>query len=506
MTKIKGVPSMRQLPDAPQMKTRRDYVTEGLTPETIAPIFKEADQGDMTRQAQLFEQLREHDGHVLSESDKRINAITSQYLDWQVTPSSDSQRDLEVSAFVQKYVIEHPEWTGYKRAQQAAVGQGFAGLAPIWDQSSGQAIVKKFEYIENKRLIFRHPLTGFLEDWPRLATDQHPEGAEIHQRALFFHKYGGLAGHPARSGVFRPVTWMVVFKHFAIKDWWTFSELCGIPLRIGYYNSASSPEDREDLGKALEEIGVDFHALISENTKIDFINAANKTTGTDLWKEQATFTNNEISKALVGSASFSEAGKSGSYALHTLETGVRADLTLADAQETAITDLNQWIAPLIGYNFGWNTPLPQFNAVFKKQDDLKTKAEWLEPVVDRIGDTIPLTWYRKQYGIPELQEGEETLKQSQQEVIAKMPKDITMRVKDAQKEIDKLVLTSTKMVDLRGNEQIILEVIKKAKTWEEVYTGLADIFEDLDMDQLHKVLKDSILMAKAAGVSNVVDA
>lgn len=212
----------RPLAAAPINKSHRDYMTDGLTPEKIGPIFKEADRGNLSRQAQLFEQLREHDGHVLSEDDKVINAITSQYLDWQFTPASDSQRDLDVVDFLEEYVLSHDDWVKYKRRQQSAVGQGFAGLAPEWDRSSGQAVVNNFEFVEHKRLIFQDPQTGYLRDWPLLITDDSPQGEEIHPRALFLHKYGGLVGSAPRSGVFRPVTWMMVFKHFAIKDWWIF--------------------------------------------------------------------------------------------------------------------------------------------------------------------------------------------------------------------------------------------------------------------------------------------
>lgn len=507
----------RPLPAAPILKSQRDYVAQGLTPEKVAPIFREADRGNVSRQAQLFEQLREHDAHVLSEDDKRRNAITSQYLDWQITPASDSQRDLDVVNFLEKYVLDHDDWIKYKRAQQTAVGQGFAGLSPEWDRSSGQAVVVNFSMVEHKRLIFQDPQTGFLRDWPLLATDEHPQGEEIHQRALFLHKHCGLSGNAAKSGVFRPVTWMMVFKHFAIKDWWVFSELCGIPLRIGYYNSSTSTEDRKTLEQALYNVGVDFAALISDGTRIEFQDAAKNVSGADLWEKQANFTNNEISKAIVGSSAFSEAGKSGSYALHTLETGVRADLTLADAQESAATDLDQWIAPLVGINFGWDTPLPKFRAVLKKQEDLKTKSEWLEPVADRVGDQMPLNWYLEQYGIPQLQPDDRTVGGAKQDptdneiqaaklLLAKAggPTPEQTATRNA-KRIDALADTTLEMVrpDFAANEKKILQMIENADSEEAMYSGLADLYPQLTMQELEKILAQAMLAAFAEGIRTV---
>lgn len=505
---VKKVPR-RPLPAAPVLKSQRHYVAQGLTPEKIAPIFREADRGNISRQAQLFEQLREHDAHVLSEDDKRRNAITSQYLDWQFTAASDSQRDLDVVNFLEKYILGHDDWIKYKRAQQTAVGQGFAGLAPEWDRSSGQAVVKSFNLIEHKRLVFQDPETGYLRDWPLLATDNAPQGEEVHPLSIFLHKHNGLYGSATRTGVFRPVTWMMVFKHFAIKDWWVFSELCGIPLRIGYYDSSSSTEDRKTLENALYNVGVDFAALISDGTRIEFQDASKNVSGANLWEKQANFTNNEISKALVGSSAFSEAGKSGSHALHTLETGVRADLTLADAQESAATDTDQWIAPLVGLNFGWDTPLPKFRAVLKKQEDLEAKSKWLEPVADRVGEQMPLSWYLEQYGIPELQPGDRTVSQGRQEakfIRAKAGQRSTEDVAKAnQSQIDKLADVALNKIDLSKNEQAILSLIERSGSFEEIYAGLVGLYHEIDMQEMNEVLQQALVMAQAAGIKAVED-
>ena len=498
----------KRMPYSPVNKSHRDYVADGLTPDKVAPIFRAADQGDVSKQAQLFEQLLEKDGHLLSEWPKRVNAIASQYLDWQLSPATDSQRDLDVVNFIERYVLDSPVWHKYKIGQQYAVGYGYSGLEPVWDMSANQAVIRDFLPVEPRLLSFSDPATGYLTDWPYLVTDEHPEGIEIHPRGLILHKTGGMFGHAARCGVFRTVVWMIVFKHFAIKDWWTFSELCGIPLRIGYYDSGSSEEDRATLERALANLGVDMYALISRGTKIEFEEAAAKVTGADLWKEQTDFCNNEISKALVGSSAFSEAGKSGSYALHTLETGVRADLTLADAQATAATDLEQWIAPLVEINFGRDTPVPRFEAVFKKQDDLETKSKWLEAVADRIGDRIPLAWYTEQYGIPELQAGDRTVAQvSSRMAAAKLMMAKSSRSPETvgQADIDRLAAESSSRVSLAGNEERILSVIRKSSSYEEVYKGLADLYSDLDMSDFQQVMGDALLAAQAAGIKKMQD-
>lgn len=273
------------------------------------------------------------------------------------------------------------------------------------------------------------------------------------------------------------------------------------------------------MQQALIGVGVDFSALISASTNIEFLDAAKNVSGADLWKEQASFCNNEISKTLVGSAAFSEAGKSGSYAIHTLETGVRADITLSHAQQSAATDLDAWIAPLVGFNFGWDTPLPKFRAIFKKQEDYKTKSEWLEPVADRIGSQMPLSWYREQYGIPTLQDGDSTVADANQEPMSKEVEAAKLILAKAGQlspeqtaqrnatRIDALADKTLEMVapDFARNEKQILQMIQNAESEEAMYSGLADLYPQLTMQELEKVLAQAMLAAFAEGIRTVQD-
>ena len=43
------------------------YPSNGLTPQKLARILKEADQGDIMRQMELFEEMEEKDTHLFSQ-------------------------------------------------------------------------------------------------------------------------------------------------------------------------------------------------------------------------------------------------------------------------------------------------------------------------------------------------------------------------------------------------------------------------------------------------------
>ncbi len=57
-------PQSRPLAAAPLSDAWRDYVADGLTPERLAAILKQADGGDLKQQTELFEQLEEKDAHL----------------------------------------------------------------------------------------------------------------------------------------------------------------------------------------------------------------------------------------------------------------------------------------------------------------------------------------------------------------------------------------------------------------------------------------------------------
>src|SRR3990172_5498864 len=75
-----------------------NYPSGGLTPQTLATIFKEADMGDIARQAELFEEMEEKDTHLYSELQTRKNAVHG--LDYEITPWSEAAEDKKIKDFV----------------------------------------------------------------------------------------------------------------------------------------------------------------------------------------------------------------------------------------------------------------------------------------------------------------------------------------------------------------------------------------------------------------------
>src|SRR3546814_4866996 len=77
------------------------------------------------------------------------------------------------------------------------------------------------------------------------------------------------SGLPIRSGLARPVSWAWMFKNYGVKDWVSFAETYGMPLRLGKYDGNATAEDRKVLLRAVREIGSDAAGLIPKSMDIN---------------------------------------------------------------------------------------------------------------------------------------------------------------------------------------------------------------------------------------------
>ena len=248
------------------------YPSVGLTPNRLAEIFREADQGDVYRQMELFEEMEEKDAHLTSILQTRKLAVLGK--DYEVLPYAKTPEDERIAAQVGEIVY------GIANLEEAlldlldAIGKGFALCEIIWEVTAGRARVAELRWIPQKKVTFG-------EDWkPRLLDSRSPlAGDEPPPWKVIYHRYKARSGHATRSGVLRVVGWMYLLKNFALKDWAAFNEVFGMPLRLGKYDTTASPADREALVQAIRNLGSDAAGVISKATEIEFVEAASRSGG-----------------------------------------------------------------------------------------------------------------------------------------------------------------------------------------------------------------------------------
>lgn len=394
-------PVTRELSAVSLVERGGSYPSEGLTPGRLAAIFREADQGEVYRQMELFEEMEEKDAHLASLLQTRKLAVLS--LDYEVLPFAKTPEDERIAGVVGELVYGLPDLESAFLDLLDAIGKGFALCEVMWEVTAGQARVTELRWIPQKKMTFGE------DHKPRLLTAEASwEGAELPPWKTIYHRYKARSGTDTRAGVLRVAGYMYLLKNYAMKDWAAYNEVFGMPLRLGKYDPSASPADREALIQAIRNLGADAAGVISKNTEIEFVEAASRLSGqSNPYQMLAEFCNREMSKAILGQTLTTDtSGSTGTYSAARVHAQVRRDLVEADAQALGQTLREQLLRPLVGFNFGWDRPVPWFRFRYEAEEDLKTLSEVYRNLAE-MGLPLDLEHVAERFGVP-LPRGEST--------------------------------------------------------------------------------------------------
>lgn len=392
-------PDLTEIAVAQVQDKYSSYPSNGLTPIRLAEIFREADMGDVLRQVELFEEMEEKDPHMFSQLQTRKNAVTG--LDYEIIPfDSDNELDKQIAEFVSNEINSIENFEDIEIDLLDAIGKGFAVSEIVWDYADGKTTVQDIKWRHQKRFFW-----DSIDDSFKVLTKDFPSGIILPENKFVVHRYKARSGHPSRAGVLRVVAWMYLFKNYDLKDWISFCEVFGMPLRLGKYAQGASDEDKASLMRALVQIGTDAAGIIPDGTTIDFI-TTEKTSSTDLYERLARYCDEQISKAILGQTLTSDSG-GGSFAQSKTHNEVRHDLTVADCKALAATLRRDLIKPLVFFNFGENRRIPYLRYDCEEAGDLKETAEIITTLVQGTGLKVPTSYLYKKFSIPKPEAGEE---------------------------------------------------------------------------------------------------
>lgn len=138
-----------------------------------------------------------------------------------------------------------------------------------------------------------------------------------------------FVGSPGDLGLLAKAAPWVIYKRNTTGDWSQFSELFGMPIQEYIYNS----DDEESRQRAIDDaaqMGSLAQFFHDEDTKLNFIEAGNKTGSADVYERLCERCNNEISKLVLGNTLTTESSEKGTQALGTVHKKVEDKVALAD--------------------------------------------------------------------------------------------------------------------------------------------------------------------------------
>ncbi|KJR41903.1 protein of unknown function DUF935 [Candidatus Magnetoovum chiemensis] len=482
------------------------YPSQGLTPSALAAISKEADSGDISRQAELFDELEEKDGHLGSALQTRKLAAAG--LVWEILPASASREDKKIASAAQEMLnyIEDIDLSMLDILD--AVGKGFSVQEIMWEISEGQVWIKRLKDIRQKQFTFMSK--DAVSETPKLITkESRVYGEELIPTKFVVYRHKARSGAVCRGGLIRPCTYLYLFKNYSIKDWVIFNELYAVPMRIGKYRAGTNKEEVEVLKQAVFNLSVDAAAVISDNTVIELLEAQARGE-TSAFRDLIEFCDKSMSKVVLGHTGSSEStpGKLGS---EDQAKEVRQDLLELDARSLMRVIKFQILQPWVIFNYGADKGIPKFILHYEAAEDLEKTSRIYKTLVEAGFDGIPKKHVHEQFGIPEAQEGEETLKAARStpspaagdsplansaiianKSIAEHPVDLIV----TRLENDNAVSTFLSPV---------VKLIESASSLEELQEKIISAYKDLDAAALGNIIQKALAAAEIYGRSEVED-
>lgn len=386
-----------------RVEDRRAEMQEAWTPAEIAAALRDAEDGRLSRQIDLFEQMEEKDGALAGLMQTRRLAPAG--LKWTILPRNDTPRAKRAANVARETIEGVPGFRWGLIDLCDAIGKGISVEEIDWTRD---ASVLGLRHIHPKRIIFDDET-----DEVRILRDEESQTATFGKEGIIpdpfkvlIHKTKMRTTHPARGGILRVVTWAYLLRNYTLKDWVTFSEIFGMPLRVAKYPLGAGDAEKAALMEAVRMLGSDAAAVISEQTQLEIREAANR--GQQPYSALADAMRSEMALAILGQE-LTNLDSEGSRALGQVHNQVRRDLLQADCEDLQETITQGLILPIIGWKIGWDiaqTLCPRFKFHYEAPIDYKTQAEVDKLVfIDMgLGKHVTVGYVASRYGI-QLAEG-----------------------------------------------------------------------------------------------------
>jgi phage gp29-like protein len=381
---------------------------EFLAPDRIARLVRQANSGDAFALLTIAEEMEEREPHYRSVLSTRKIAVSQ--LPLRVEEASDSSAHEAHKSAIQWLIKQRCVCRMLTHALDG-LGKGYAVVIADWNLNGtlpnkpGIAWVPQhFEWADPRHFGI-NPNNKRIEIRKKNSQTKKITYKPLHYGRYIVHTPELKSGSPLRGGLARVALASYMAKSYTIRDWLAFAELYGIPMRIGRYNGTAESIDQNDLNallSALSGLGTEAAGAVPKSMEIE-IEQGVTASGVALFKELASYLDEQVSKAVLGQTMTTDNGSSQSQA--TVHNEVRQDLRDSDAMQLADTLNDQLVRPFIDYNFGTQTEYPRIEFDTAEPEDAVNFSQAATPLI-QAGAKVKQNEVRNRLGLSDL-EGEE---------------------------------------------------------------------------------------------------
>jgi len=380
-----------------------EHPTNGMTPQSLAMLLQDAEQGNIMAQCELAEDMEEKDAHLFSELQKRKRAFLG--VDRRLEPPRNASKQEEQDTALLNEWLEDAPWMDDLILNMAdAILKGFSNSEIIWRKEGS------FWTIDD--VPFRDPSWFQVNPESRnqiTLRDSSYTGAALQPLGWVSHTHLAKSGYIARGGLVRVLAWPFLFRALSTRDFAEMLEIYGLPIRLGKYPTGASDDEKRTLRAAIAAIGHNAGGIMPKGMDLEVIEAA-KGVG-DPFSNMISWAEKSMSKAILGGTLTSQAdGKTSTNALGNVHNEVRIELRDSDLAQLGQTLTRDIVIPLYALNGkSYNNPRrhPRFIFDTSEPEDMKLFANSL-PALSQVM-RIPAQWAHDKLQIPQAEEGEELL-------------------------------------------------------------------------------------------------
>lgn len=384
---------------------RRPYdpiVGVGMTPQQLASLIQAANNGNHEAYLILAREMELRDPHYYSVLQTRKLSVAGKPRTV-VSAADDTDAEATRRAEILAAVVNSRGFTTVLHGVLDAIAKGFSITEIVWRLHDGMLLPHRY--------LFRRPNWFVFDDetGEQLLLRESTGNVPLAPYKFIVHRPALVGGQSAGGGMARTVAAFHLFKSYALKNWMSFSERYGMPIRVGKYPPSADPQVKASLEDALQLMGVDAAAVIPEGVTIEFERAPATSDGGAFYRTLCDWLDKQTSKAVLGQTMTVEDGSS--LAQANIHRDVQLDILTADAEQLRDTIQRDLIQVIYDLNWG---PLPdesmypQFEIDTEEAEDLGQFTAAALPWVKQ-GLTVEAQVIRDRFQLPEPAPGADTL-------------------------------------------------------------------------------------------------
>lgn len=374
-----------------------DQFYQDITPQKLKRILYHCQLGDDSEFLRLAEKMEQTDPHYAAVLQTRRLAVLGSQLT--VIPASETPEDREIAEQLRQ-LCQKANFINLIEHLLSSISRGFAIAEIIWGTHQNLWLPKHYKPLSPHYFCQKED-----QFWVKnLAKPE--ESTPLLQYKFIVHRQDSLGVASCYSTSFlSALSWLC--KSFAVKQWMSFLEGYGMPIRVGKYHPTASEEDKRALKKALLSLVSDAAGILPDSMQIEFQEVGGKNANADFFSKLLNWLDRQISKAVLGQTMTTDEGAS--FAQAQVHDKVRQDIVKADARKVSST-LNQYLVePFVKLNWGEHAQLPELALRPVPSQETNSLVEALKQLVP-LGLQVEESAIRQRFGLPEPKVGASLLK------------------------------------------------------------------------------------------------